>query len=453
MKNLGKLTLVLLLAVSFNFAGAQNEDNPWAISFGINAVDFYPTGEDAPLGGYFDEFFNATDHYNILPSISTLTVSRYLSDNFSFGVAGSINRIDKFGDASVDDLTYYGLDGIIKYSFANVIKSKKLEPHLGIGGGYTWVDDIGRGTLNGSAGLTYWFTRNIGLSVQSTYKHSFEDALASHFQHTAGISIQFGGKDTDGDGIYDKHDKCPEVAGLEAFDGCPDSDNDGIEDSKDECPNEAGLAEFNGCADTDKDGVANNKDECPTVAGVKELNGCPDADKDGVTDSKDKCVNEAGPAANNGCPWLDTDKDGVLDKDDKCPNEVGTVANNGCPELPNEEVQKQLSEYANVITFNTNRSSFKKEAFKTLVAITGILKEFPQANFKIEGHTDSTGSSAYNTKLSNERANAVLDYLVENGIAKARLSAQGFGEDAPKASNKTRAGRAENRRVEIKLAN
>src|SRR5690606_13298311 len=261
--------------------------------------------------------------------------------------AGTINQIEKIGDSSVDDLSYYGIDGTIKYSFGNLLNSKVVEPYLGVGGGYTWVDDIGAGTLNGTAGLTFWFSENIGLTAQTSYKHAFEDYLAKHFQHTVGLAIKFGGKDTDGDGIYDKDDACPDVPGLEAFNGCPDTDGDGIEDSKDDCPNEAGLAEFNGCPDTDGDGVADKDDKCPTVAGLKALAGCPDADGDGVADGDDKCPNQAGPAANNGCPWPDTDGDGVLDKDDKCPNEVGTVANNGCPEVkPTVEVMKQLNEYA-----------------------------------------------------------------------------------------------------------
>ncbi len=182
-----------------------------------------------------------------MPALSTISVSKYLNDNFSLAVGGSINKIEKFGDASADDLAYYAVDGTVKYSFADAFNSKVIEPMLGVGGGYTWVDDIGAGTLNGSLGLNFWFTEHIALSLQTTYKHSFEDYLPKHFQHSLGLSINFGGTDTDGDGIYDNNDACPEEFGLEAFNGCPDSDGDGIEDSKDDCPNAAGKAEFNGC--------------------------------------------------------------------------------------------------------------------------------------------------------------------------------------------------------------
>jgi len=452
MKNLSRLMFALLLVIGYSNVSAQDENNSWQISLGVNSVDFYPTGEDAPLGGYFDQYFN-TDHFNTLASLSTLTVSKYLGDDFSFGASASVNKIDRWGDASVEDLSYYGLDGIIKYNLGNLINSHKLEPYIGAGGGYTWVDEIGAGTLNGTLGLNLWFTENVGLTVQSTYKHSFEDYLSTHFQHSVGVSFKFGGKDTDGDGIYDHNDACPDVPGIEAFNGCPDTDGDGIEDAKDTCPNEAGLAEFDGCPDTDGDGISDNNDDCPNVAGIAALNGCPDADGDGVTDASDNCPNDAGPAANSGCPWPDTDGDGVLDKDDQCPNEAGTVANNGCPEVvvPTVEVMDTLNEYARTILFDTGKASFKKETDAVLQAMTAIFKEYPQASFIIEGHTDSVGPETSNQILSERRANAVRDYLIANGISDDRLSAVGYGEANPIDNNKTRSGRANNRRVEVKL--
>ena len=447
MKNLSRLLFAMLLVLGYSNANAQDKNNPWQITIGANAVDFYPVGENAPQGEYFDEFYNVKDHWNILPSLSTISVSKYLSDGFSFGVAGSINRIDKFGDAPADDLSYYGVDGTIKYSF---LEGRTVQPYLGVGGGYTWVDEIGAGTLNGTFGLNFWFGEQVGLTLQSSYKHAFEDYLSTHFQHTAGISIKFGGADTDGDGIYDKDDACPDVAGLEAFNGCPDTDGDGIEDSKDDCPNEAGLAEFNGCPDTDGDGVPDKDDNCPTVAGLKALAGCPDADGDGITDADDACPDVAGPAANKGCPWPDRDGDGVIDKDDKCPDVKGTVANFGCPEVT-EAIKKALNSYAKTILFDTGKSSIKEQSAGVLNDIVGILKEYTLAKFTVEGHTDSTGSEGLNQKLSESRAAAVKDYLVSNGIDASRLSSAGYGESKPIDSNKTRAGRANNRRVEINL--
>ncbi|XCF06392.1 OmpA family protein [Tamlana crocina] len=462
MKNLSRLLFAMLLVLGYSNANAQDENNPWQITIGANAVDAYPSGDgvvgDAYLGsGLGDEFFNASDHWNILPSLSTISVSKYLSSGFSFGITGSLNKIENWGDKAntvpeevnkVDDWSYYGVDGTIKYNF---LQGTTIDPYLGVGGGYTWVDEIGAGTLNGTLGVNIWFSENVGLTLQTAYKHAFEDYLQTHFQHSAGISIKFGGTDTDGDGIYDKDDACPDVAGLEAFNGCPDTDGDGIEDSKDDCPNEAGLAELNGCPDQDGDGIADNKDNCPTVAGVAALAGCPDADGDGVTDADDKCPNQAGPSANNGCPWPDTDGDGVLDKDDKCPEIKGTVANAGCPEVT-AEVQKQLNEYAKTILFDTGKSTIKSQSAEVLADIIKILNEYPNSKFTVEGHTDSVGSETLNQRLSDSRANAVKEYLVENGIDAFRLSALGYGESKPIDSNKTRAGRANNRRVEINLA-
>ncbi|WP_136466471.1 OmpA family protein [Flagellimonas onchidii] len=450
MKHLSKLLIVALVFLGANNIQAQDENNPWQISFGVNAIDFYPTNDADNIASsttLFDEYFNVSDHWNILPSVSYVGVSKYIGDGFSIGARGSLNRIENNGDLSVDDLSHYAVDGTIKYNF---VKNTTLDPFVEIGGGYTWVDEIGAGTVNGGVGLNIWFSENIGLTLQTQYKHAFEDYLAQHFQHLAGISIKFGGTDTDGDGIYDKDDACPEVAGLEAFNGCPDADGDGIEDSKDSCPNEAGSKELNGCPDADGDGIADKDDACPSEAGLAALNGCPDADGDGVADKDDQCPNEAGPAENNGCPWPDSDGDSVLDKDDQCPQVAGTVANNGCPEVT-IEVQKKLNDYAKTILFDTGKASLKSESVPVFVDIIKILGEYPTAKFTVEGHTDSVGSAKLNQSLSEKRANSVRDFLIKEGISASRLTAIGYGEDKPIATNNTRAGRKENRRVEINL--
>ena len=121
--------------------------------------------------------------------------------------------------------------------------------------------------------------------------------------------------------------------------------------------------------------------------------------------------------------------------------------------MPNEEVQDKLTSYARTINFDTGKSNIKVEATETLEAIVAILKEYPKANFIIEGHTDSTASKKFNQKLSEERAAVVVDFLTSNGIDSARLTSVGFGESNPIASNDTKEGKASNRRVEVKLAN
>lgn len=462
MKHLNKLFVALLMLAGFS-SQAQDSNNPWAISFGANAVDTRVSAASS-LEDQFSQFFNAKDNWNVLPSVSFVNVSKYVGNNFSFGVTGSVNRLTRYVLPRVEegpytvvnpgDENYYAIDGVINYSLMNLIKSKKIDPSIHIGGGYTWIgDELKAGTLNGGLGLTYWFTEMVGLSWRSTYKHSFEDIredMPSHMQHFAGLTFKFGGKDTDGDGIYDKDDSCPEVAGLKQFNGCPDTDADGITDGSDSCPDVAGPAEFNGCPDTDGDGIADKDDACPDVAGLKSLGGCPDTDGDGITDKSDKCPDVKGPKENGGCPWPDRDGDKVLDKDDKCPDEAGTVSNNGCPEVT-EEAIKKLNDYAKTILFDTNKDTFKQQTYPVLLAISAILKEYPSSKFSIEGHTDSDGSNEFNLRLSDSRAIAVKKYLVEQGIDEFRLSAMGYGEEKPIDTNKTKAGKANNRRVEVKL--
>lgn len=449
MKHFYKLCIVALIFTGFNRLQAQDENNPWQISFGVNAIDAFPTNDaDNPDSGkWFDEYFNVSDHWSIIPSISYLGVSRYVGHRFSVGIRGSLNRIDQIGDREVDDLSYFAADATVKYNF---IKNTVLDPFVEVGGGYTSLDDVGTGTVNGGVGLNIWFSKHMGLSLQSQYKHAFEEDVVNHFQHLAGINIRFGGTDSDGDGVYDKDDACPEEPGLKEFDGCPDADGDGIEDAKDLCPEEAGPEETDGCPDADGDGVIDKDDACPNTAGFAALMGCPDTDGDGVADKDDDCPSTAGPSENRGCPWKDSDGDGILDKDDLCPDVIGTVVNKGCPEIT-IAVQKQLNDYARTILFDTGKSTIKAASTSVMVDIIQILNEYPHTKFSVEGHTDSVGSKSLNQRLSEERALSVRDFLVDKGIERFRLSAVGYGEDRPIATNATRTGRAQNRRVEINL--
>ena len=481
MKHLNKLlfAVLMMLAVSSN---AQNSNNPWALSFGVNAVDTRASagGGKNWLDYHVSQMFNVSDNWNILPSISYLKVERYIGSGFSLGLQGSINKIDKFvvfdpsnpnhnsaGYVATNpgDLMYYGLDLSGKYSFMSLIGTNWFDPSLSLGVGYTWLDGDGYFSVNPGVGFTFWFTENVGLQLGSVYKVSqllgqdrnvsgdiYTPDSPSHFQHTLGISFQFGGKDTDGDGIYDKEDACPEVAGLKQFNGCPDTDGDGIIDGSDACPTEFGLAALNGCPDTDGDGIADKDDACPDVKGLAAFKGCPDTDGDGITDKEDKCPTEAGPKSNNGCPVLDADKDGVPDLEDDCPTVAGPASNKGCPEVTPEHVE-DLKVHARSVFFNSNSSSFKTGDAKTITsldAIREILKNYPNAKWSIEGHTDSTGSDKLNQKLSEDRANAIKKVMIENGINPENLTTVGYGPSKPIASNKTKEGRAQNRRTEVR---
>jgi len=268
------------------------------------------------------------------------------------------------------------------------------------------------------------------------------------------VVARFGKKhDMDGDGISDKNDLCPEIAGLPEFMGCPDTDGDGIADKDDECPRAAGPAELNGCPDTDGDGIADKDDQCPNEAGLAEFNGCPDSDGDGVMDKKDECPTVPGLAQFNGCP--DTDGDGVPDNRDDCPNEVGPKNNKGCPipvvPVVPIEVVKQLDFHSDHVQFKSSSAELMTQSYEDLNKVIDIMKAFPKEKFTIYGYTDNTGPAAFNLKLSKERADSVKDYFVKNGIDALRLESGGFGIQNPIAPNDSPEGRLKNRRVEIKL--
>lgn len=234
-----------------------------------------------------------------------------------------------------------------------------------------------------------------------------------------------------------------------------DTDGDGINDADDACPTVFGLARYKGCPipDTDKDGINDEEDKCPTVPGTAKYNGCPvpDTDKDGINDEEDKCPTVAGVARYNGCPVPDTDGDGVNDEEDKCPTVAGTRANNGCPEVTQEMVQK-MNYAAKRIFFITGSAKLSKKSDAALNEVVKILSDDKNVKLSVEGHTDNVGKPAFNKTLSHKRANSVTTYLTAHGVDESRLSAEGFGMEKPVASNKTAAGRAQNRRVELKLS-
>lgn len=451
MNNLKITFLLLLLATGLGTMNAQDENNPWLVGIGLNAVDFYPTNPQTDWGGnWFNEFVNAEDHWNGIPALSRFTVGRYIDDGFIFEIDGAINIIGKMGDMPVNDMGFWSLDGVVKWSINSVANIRVFDPYILLGGGYTWVGDYDTAALNAGVGFNIWLSDRVGLNFENKLRQSFESELKAHFQWSFGVAIRTGGKDTDGDGVYDKHDDCPEIFGLSEFNGCPDSDGDGIMDSEDNCPDVAGLMEYKGCPDTDGDGIIDSLDACLNEKGTKENKGCPDTDDDGVVDKDDKCPQVVGPVANNGCPWPDTDGDGVADKDDHCKELAGPASNNGCP-IVTSAVLESLKELARTVYFDSSKATFKAETFGRLDLILEILEKYPNEKFHVEGHTDATGSEGLNQKLSDKRANAVRDYLISKGINGANLTAQGYGESQPIETNATRSGRAMNRRVEIKL--
>jgi outer membrane protein OmpA-like peptidoglycan-associated protein len=310
---------------------------------------------------------------------------------------------------------------------------------LGIGnyGSKAWAPyaPLGLGVQLNLLGEGYIF-------LQANYRVSFNDSKLDHNMfYSLGFTQTISHRkpepppppmpvfvpvtDRDGDGVPDSTDACPDVAGTAALQGCPDKDGDGIADKDDKCPDVAGLAKYQGCPipDTDGDGINDEEDKCPTVAGVARYNGCPIPDSDG---------------------------DGVNDEEDKCPNLAGTVANHGCPEVK-EEVRKRIEVAAKSIYFVSGSAKLLARSNKSLDEVAGVLQGDQNLRLDINGHTDNTGKESSNLVLSQNRAKAVYDYLVKKGVDPARMKSTGFGQSQPIADNKTAAGRAKNRRVELQL--
>jgi len=412
-----------------------------------------------------------------------------------------------------NNFTTIGVDFLGQYQFYK--EDRRVLPYLmgGLGGemeDYTDLDFF----VPVGAGVNFRLGKYAYINVQSEFRISFSGDR-DNFHHGIGLGFMIGKiketevfsifpgvaiPDTDGDGIEDSRDICPEVAGVEAFNGCPDTDGDGLEDKLDQCPNVAGPKETQGCPDADGDGVSDDIDKCPQDAGT--LQGCPDSDEDGIADNEDKCPNEKGTRETEGCPSIDTDKDGVFDhldqcptiagtingcpdadgdgikdSEDKCPNAKGEGRFNGCPDtdgdgiddsvdkcpnspapdMPNgcPEIKKEDKEILNyaiqAVQFETGKNVLKQESKVVLEQVIDVMKNYPDHKLSIIGHTDNVGEESKNEILSINRARACYDFLVSKGINSSRIIVGGMGEMTPIADNDTAEGRKLNRRVEFKL--
>ncbi len=252
-------------------------------------------------------------------------------------------------------------------------------------------------------------------------------------------------KDQDGDGLLDEVDKCPEdpedFDSYEDKDGCPEKDNDG-------------------------DGVPDAADSCPDIPedkdGFEDGDGCPefDNDLDGLSDINDSCRNKAedydGFQDDDGCPEADNDSDSIVDVLDECINKAEDYDNDldsdGCPEerklVKFEGGQIKLGQK---IFFKFAKSRIMPVSYPLLDEVAQALKENPTIEIRVEGHTDNKGSARRNKKLSIRRAAAVVKYLRDAGVSEARMASEGFGKARPIEDNRTKEGRAANRRVEIHI--
>lgn len=256
--------------------------------------------------------------------------------------------------------------------------------------------------------------------------------------------VQACAQDRDGDGVLTADDRCPDTPGPVSLSGCPDQDDDGIPDIKDRCPDVPedldGSEDEDGCPeseDRDGDGIPNQADRCP------------DAPED-VDQFEDE----------DGCPDPDNDADGIPDPDDACPMRPETVNDyddaDGCPDrkLDLVEVKRNLNkiEIKRRVYFRSGKSRLRSRSYKLLKQVAEAIMTNPTTQVIVEGHTDSVGSASRNLRLSQRRANAVRRYLVRQGVERRRLTAIGYGEERPLDSNRTRAGRRRNRRVEFTIA-
>jgi OOP family OmpA-OmpF porin len=275
------------------------------------------------------------------------------------------------------------------------------------------------------------------INILSTFRAEMSALTKTHFNHGISYSMPLKLKE-----------KKPVVLPPPPPPAPVDTDNDGVIDANDKCPTIAGLAKYAGCPipDTDKDGVNDEQDKCPTVAGLAKYAGCPipDTDKDGINDEQDKCPTVAGLSRYNGCPIPDTDKDGVNDEVDACPTEAGISANHGCP-----DVQPILTQAASNLKFATGKSYLSTKQLANLDAVVAVLAKYTNVGLAIGGHTDNTGAEKLNAKLSSNRAAIVAKYLVKKGVDAKRITTSGFGYANPAADNKTKVGRAQNRRAEL----
>ena len=218
---------------------------------------------------------------------------------------------------------------------------------------------------------------------------------------------------------FNKKSKSPEVV-IEQPKQPKDSDGDGVADNEDLCPNVKGIKEYKGCPDTDGDGIIDSEDSCPTVKGILEMKGCPDSDGDGVAD-----------------------------KDDNCPNVAGPIENKGCPLKQKRNIDELMKKKK--LVCETGKNDITAASKIVLQEIAQVLKEEPTWTIEFAGHTDNVGEAAMNLQLSKKRSETVRNLLISYGIEASRIKANYFGETKPIADNNTPEGRTKNRRIDFKF--
>lgn len=438
---------LLLLVVAFLYVSsllAQNTDQKLlpSIGFQISFIDF-TTAQDFRTKSVAqivrENNFGKISRMN--PAL-TLNYMQGINNNIDFmgRLTGSILTYPFRNTISLSSIQKVYLEADANVNIKLLSNNYLIVPYLQAGIGVSSYSSTFMAQIPLGVGLQFNLADQVFVHLNSNYRVPVSQKANNSFMHSIGISVPIVERkvivapppppppvpaDKDGDGVIDANDACPDVAGVAAFNGCPDTDKDGIADKDDKCPSEFGMAKYAGCP-------------------------IPDTDKDGINDENDKCPTVFGLARYDGCPIPDTDGDGVNDEEDKCKQIVGIAANSGCPEIKQEIIQKVTFAAKNIF-FNTGSAQLLKKSFKPLDEVVTIMNDNPTLLLDIEGHADITGTPAKNQILSESRAASVKAYLESKGISNNRLSSAGYGQDRPIADNKTVAGRAQNRRTELKL--
>lgn len=361
----------------------------------------------------------------------------FAGPQLDYFVAGKLDYDD---DANDEGLSY-GTAGSSQTFFSVTAGAEiRLFKTVGIYGRYIYgISDISGGEIGEvftQGSDLYNDALQVGLTIGFPGKTKEEMAAEE--------AIMAAPLDTDGDGTPDVNDKCPLVAGSVKYDGCPvpDSDGDGINDEVDKCPALFGTAAYMGCPvpDTDGDGFNDEVDKCPNEAGTLKYNGCPtpDTDGDGINDDEDMCPTQRGTAQYKGCPVPDSDEDGLNDDVDKCPHFPGDAANGGCPDM--------------TIYFSNGEPTLTADDKARLDKALEVINDNPSTNLLIEGHASTVGSTATNKRLSQQRADNIKAYFTSKGVAAARMTAIGYGEEQPIKGATSAEGDLLSRRVVIRVA-